>query len=281
MADETMQRIYNRIKDAGGYHPMQANTFADWALEAGDVINVSRDGKSYSAPVHTSTVRWNGKQEVEIDTTGKKERDTIAKTSQKKFGGRGAGGIRNLQPLFHEVYDTEGRVSRLQNTALGLYHEVYDTDGKFSKLQNTANGLYHEVYDTAGRFSKLQNTANGLYHEVYDTTGRMSRLQNTANGLYHEVYDTTGRMSRLQNTANGLYHEVYDTAGRLSRLQNTANGLYHEIYDTAGRMSRPRPGSCRLGLSSCPTWFSQPLLGYLGCTVNKPATAFKIGRAHV
>lgn len=238
MANSPLENIYERIKEAGGYHPMTANTFADWALEAGDVVNVSRDGRTYNVPVHTSKLKWNGKQEVEIETTGKRERDSIAKESQRKYGGRGASGLRNGQGMYDEAYDMYGNVSRLWNTAQGLYHEVYDSDGNMARLAATAKGLYHEVYDTDGNVARLAATAKGLYHEVYDTDGNVARLAATAKGLYHEVYDSEGRVGRLQSTAKGLYHEVYDSEGRVGRLQATTRGLYHEIYDTDGNVAR-------------------------------------------
>lgn len=241
--------IYNRLNAAPRYHPMEAETFADWSIEAGDIITVSRDGKDFQSPVNSATMTWKGAPKVTIGAGGNEKREPVAKVGRRKYNS-GSGGLRNSQELyhfyvgveglFHEVYDTDGRFSVLSNTVEGLRHEVYDTDGRFSVLRNTVNGLYHEVYDSTGRFSRLQNTVDGLFHEVYDSTGRFSRLQNTVNGLYHEVYDTNGRYSLLKNTVDGLYHEVYDTNGRYSRLQNTVNGLYHEVYDTNGRFSTLR-----------------------------------------
>lgn len=238
--------IYNRLNQAPQYHPVEAETFSDWAIEAGDIVTISRGDDSYESPVHSTTMTWKGAPKVNINASGNEKREPVAKIGKRKYNS-GSGGYRNshemyyfavtAEGLFHEVYDSDGRFSRLQNTVEGLRHEVYDTDGRFSLLQNTVDGLHHEVYDTNGRFSTLQNTVNGLYHEVYDTNGRFSTLRNTVNGLYHEVYDTNGRFGTLQNTVNGLYHEVYDTNGRFSTLRNTVNGLYHEVYDTNGRFS--------------------------------------------
>jgi len=241
--------IYNRLNQAPQYHPVEAETFSDWAIEAGDIVTISRGDDTYESPVHSTTMTWKGAPKVNINASGNEKREPVAKIGKRKYNS-GSGGYRNshemyyfavtAEGLFHEVYDSDGRFSRLQNTVEGLRHEVYDTDGRFSLLQNTVNGLYHEVYDSTGKFSALQNTVDGLRHEVYDTNGRFSTLQNTVNGLYHEVYDTNGRFSTLRNTVNGLYHEVYDTNGRFSTLQNTVNGLYHEVYDTNGRFSALR-----------------------------------------
>ena len=235
----SLSEIYNRLKNTESTYPMDAKTFSDWSIEAGDKLSVTRDGKTYGSAAHTTTMTWKGTTPtVEVNSTGNEKRESVSKIKKKKYNSGGAG-VRNDEKMYtyevnqdhllYEVYDTNGRFSKLEVTVRGLYHEVYDSSGRFSKLQNTVHGLYHEVYDSTGRFSKLQNTVYGLYHEVYDSTGKFSRLQNTVNGLYHEVYDTNGKYSKLQNTVNGLYHEVYDPGGAVSTLQNTANGFETRI----------------------------------------------------
>ena len=65
----SLNPIYQRLHDAPQYHPLEADTFADWSMEAGDIVTVSRDGKSYDSPVHSSTVTWKKGQQVTVSST--------------------------------------------------------------------------------------------------------------------------------------------------------------------------------------------------------------------
>lgn len=252
MADITgasLSQIYDRLRSAPSHHPVGAKTFIDWSVEAGDMITITRDGRQYQSPVHTSSMNWKGgAAELDVGSTGNEKRDPVAKTQKRKYNS-GSSGVRNSEKLYayevnqdhllYEVYDSQGRFSKLEVTVRGLFHEVYDTNGAFSKLSNTVKGLTHEVYDSQGRFSRLENTVKGLTHEVYDTDGSFSRLSNTVKGLTHEVYDTNGSFSRLSNTVKGLHHEVYEEGGAISELNNTADGFntrISKVVDKSGRI---------------------------------------------
>ena len=50
MANATLKPIYDRLNGVTNYHPFSANTFSDWATEAGDIVTVQQDGVNYSRP---------------------------------------------------------------------------------------------------------------------------------------------------------------------------------------------------------------------------------------
>ena len=104
MADVTgasLSPIYDRLNSAPQYHPLDADTFADWSLEAGDIVTISRDGRSYQSPVHNSTVTWKKKQQVSVSSTGNEKRESVAKMSRKRYNG-GSGGLRNSE--YQHIY---------------------------------------------------------------------------------------------------------------------------------------------------------------------------------
>lgn len=96
MASAQLQPIYNRLNGVSTYHPYTADTFNDWSMEAGDIVTVSRNGVNYASPVHNSTVKWNGKQKVFIESRGEKERGPVAKMSIRdyNYGNGGGNGFR-------------------------------------------------------------------------------------------------------------------------------------------------------------------------------------------
>jgi len=128
MADITgasLAPIYNRLNTTPSYHPLEADTFADWSLEAGDVVTVTRDGRGYQSPVHSSILRWKKQPQMTISSTGNEARESVAKMSQKKFR-NGSGGLRanNYQHIY--VDDAYGRMRsglELTGSSAALYVE--------------------------------------------------------------------------------------------------------------------------------------------------------------
>lgn len=113
----SLQLIYNQLRSVGRYHPFTANTFADWATEAGDIVEVSRDGVGYASPLHATTLRWNGKQQMEMEANGQKERDSVARMSARAFNSGAGGGAgyrssaRAKREVMNEIADEEARTS--------------------------------------------------------------------------------------------------------------------------------------------------------------------------
>ena len=97
MAKASLNNIYDRLNGVASYHPFTADTFADWSLEAGDIVTIGRDGQNITSPVSATTIRWNGSQQVSIESRGEKERESVAKMSAKAFnsGGNGGAGFRS------------------------------------------------------------------------------------------------------------------------------------------------------------------------------------------
>lgn len=204
--------IYDRLKDMPRHHPLNAETFSDWSMEAGDTIKVTRDGKEYTSPVHSSTMVWKGKTpQITVNSTGNEKRDALTKVSRQKFG-RGGGAIRtagrqfhfevNQEHLWYEVMDENGKVSRLNVDVNGLNHEVFDADGKVSILQNTTKGLYNEVYDEKTGLKTTLETHAGAFSVLCENvkgSGKDARLKPAS--IQAGIDAATGK-SKIQLNAN-------------------------------------------------------------------------------
>ena len=161
MANANLQNIYNRLNQTNNYHPLNADTYSDWSLEAGDVVTVSRNGKTYSSPVHAATTRWNGQQKVTIESNGEKQRDPVSRMSEKAYSGGGnavrsagrAGSARRKQQSdLDEIEGSDLWVNKDNITAVSGKFRV-DKDGKLHIIQGS--GLYMD----------RNNASFGLYDE--------------------------------------------------------------------------------------------------------------------
>lgn len=148
-----LNQIYERLNGVRPYHPISANTFADWAMEAGDIVTVSRDGTSYQSPVHASRMTWRGKQQISINSEGKKERDAISKISQRKYG-RGGGGIRSNRYLYWEMSSDDG----LLHAAISATEKELQSDYT-QKIEETNTTLNTKITQNAQTITLEANRA--------------------------------------------------------------------------------------------------------------------------
>lgn len=52
--------IYNRLNALGAYKPIQSKLIWDWSIEAGDIIEITRDSTTYTTPIFQQTMTWRG-----------------------------------------------------------------------------------------------------------------------------------------------------------------------------------------------------------------------------
>lgn len=52
--------IYNRLNALGAYKPIQSKLIWDWSIEAGDIIDITRDSTTYTTPIFQQTMTWRG-----------------------------------------------------------------------------------------------------------------------------------------------------------------------------------------------------------------------------
>ena len=118
ITDASLSGIYNRLHAIPEHHPYVAQTFADWAMQAGDVVTVSQGEDSYSSPVHSVRTVWKGTPETEISVGGNKQHDPVSTASQKKYR-RGSAAQRSQEiiqsTLEDEVTGVRSTVTQLAN----------------------------------------------------------------------------------------------------------------------------------------------------------------------
>ena len=205
ITDASLQGIYNRLHAIPEYHPLDAQTFADWSVEAGDVVTVSRGDDSYSSPVHTSRMVWKGSPETQLTSGGNKQRDPVSTVSQKKYR-RGSAAQRSQEiiqtTLTDEVESVQSTVTQLANQ----WSVVVEGTGDNAHIKPAVIQASIESAGTGGT-SKILLSADNI---VLDGTTLSSYFASggvtIANEL--ELYEGTDVLLKDDTT---LY--VYDGAG--------------------------------------------------------------------
>lgn len=177
----SLSGIYGRLNGVSGYHPVSANTFADWSVQAGDVVSVIRGEDSYESPVHTSRMVWKGAPEIELNSTGNKEREAITKVARKKYG-RGSSAINTEQSIYREFTSSDGLLhSAIYMSASILRTEFYASESTiYSYIEQTASGIRQTVANTAsGLQSQINQQANKI-SLVVEGTGSNAHINRAA-----------------------------------------------------------------------------------------------------
>lgn len=278
--DAKLDGIYDRLNNAPQYHPFEASTFADWSMEAGDMVTVSRNGTSYSSPVHSSRMTWKGTPQINISSTGKKERDPVAKVSRQKYRG-GSGSQRNDEERTQgqkkivtgmvpptDTY-TDGDLW-VQGPFIECWDDAdlaWDSETNYNweqlgsaKLLTYKNGEWHETLDpvvfaSEADFHKLEDTV-GL-HAVKtqwidgELRRNIARLDVRADSISSSVNEKVhGLASSIEQTATSIRTEVKDTQNGLeSHITQTATEIRSEVRNKTNQMeSSITQNADRIGL---------------------------------
>lgn len=194
MARAELNPIYERLNGTDTYHPFSANTFSDWSLEAGDTITVTRDGQRYTSPVHSSTLRWSGQQQISVESTGDKERGPVAKMSASNYAYASGGGnsyrtgARRQKIIEGELEQSdENFTRRINNFEERVGTRFEQTDRSVSMSVGTLK--YSKV---ANYSSKSKFPAKGSYDTLYvaKDTGQSYAWINPP-GIYYVVTPTS------------------------------------------------------------------------------------------
>lgn len=116
MGKASLTGVYDRLNAVTPYHPLSVDTFSDWTTEAGDIVTVKREDKSYSSPVFSMNMTWRGQPETRIESGGNRERKPVSKLSQAKYAENTIDSMRVSDNLSSEVV----RATNVENNITDL-----------------------------------------------------------------------------------------------------------------------------------------------------------------
>lgn len=79
------EAINTKLQTAPQYHPYNASLFTDWTLQSGDVVTVTSDSDTYTAPIHNMSLKWFGAPKVEISAAGNPKREVQDEEARKEY----------------------------------------------------------------------------------------------------------------------------------------------------------------------------------------------------
>lgn len=222
----SLNSIYDRLHDVPEYHPLEADTFMDWSVEAGDVITVKRGDTEYSSPVQSTRIVWKGAPETTINSVGEKERESISRTSKKKYS-RGSGALRNELYIYKEFTSSDGM----------LHSAIYMSESKLTtQFDNAISDVHSSILQTAEQiYSEVHASSSTLYSYVDQTATYISAaVENIESSLGSNIVQTAEQIYSEVHAANStVYSYINQTATSISsRVEDVNSDLHSEILQT-------------------------------------------------
>lgn len=207
----SLQPIVDRLNAAEPYHPLEANTFADWSLEAGDTVTVSRDGVNYVSPVHTSRLVWKKQAQVAISATGNESREAISRISSRKYRG-GSSSLRNThyQHIYvDDMYNQMRSGLELTGSTASLYVQgMYNQMKAGLDLTSSTASLYvQNMYKQMKAGLDLTSSSASLYvQSLYKQMKAGLDLTSSSASLYvRSLYDQMQAGLDLTSSSASFY----------------------------------------------------------------------------
>ena len=244
----TLESIYDRLHGADTYHPYSANTFQDWATEAGDILTISRGDDDYVVPVHSAHLSWHGSPQVVLNGTGNKKRESIEKAAQRKYA-RGGGAYRTASMLYHEFTDEDGYLhsslmmsaselrSEFQATNSSIYSVISQTASEIrTEVGNAESGIFSSIQETADQIRSEVNTSNSQVYSVISQTESQIRTEvaNVESGLQSSITQTASQIrSEVHSAESGIYSVINQTSCNIMLVVGNKANVFHQYSDPA------------------------------------------------
>ena len=173
--------IYDRLAAFAAYAPNSVEAVCDWALEAGDIIQVTGgDGETRTLPIFRMVLRWaGGGVRATYECTGGTGRKPAPSAKRKEFARYRA--YHKLEVditgIHSEIGDVKGNVANLELTASSLSTRVENVEGEYSAITQTVSQLQTTVAGKIGETeaqSLITQTVDKISLEVSSGSGGSS-----------------------------------------------------------------------------------------------------------
>ena len=186
--------IYNRLNALGAYKPIQSKLIWDWSIEAGDIIDITRDSTTYTTPIFQQTMAWRGGYVVsELVNSGDNVRPVPNYDERSTY--------RMQSEMSAKVGDNE-IISRINQSpeAITIQASRVDLTGyvTFTNLSTPGQTTIDGGNLTTGTISADRIAAGSLSIGKLDTA-----TQNTINTAASNASTALSDAAAAQSTANG------------------------------------------------------------------------------
>lgn len=137
--------INNVIGAFAAYFPISATLYADWSIESGDIIKITRDSTTYSVPIFQQTLTWaGGFVRSELFSSGYETRPIESAVNRQNY---------QTAKSFHEF----------MVTAEQLLSRIETTDGNFSEFLQQFDSIVNRVSNVEGSVESILDPNGAMW----------------------------------------------------------------------------------------------------------------------
>ena len=177
--------LYERVSALGTYIPATIESFGNWLIEAGDIINIEIADSNFTAfPIFNRSIYWNGHCGCTYETTGNLERGEVSGDIKQKLTNGGQ---------IHEFVVDIDKTFELIQDQFGNYYTKTETASYVSQKMGDELGNYYTKTETASLISTTMSDSLGNYYTKTETASLVSTAISSASGNYiarTSVYQT-------------------------------------------------------------------------------------------
>lgn len=189
------EKVFDQLSSAPIQHPASARLFADWRLQAGDVVKVTSGNETYQVPVYNMEMTWKGSPIVEVDATGSKERPPLPALARRSYGGS-----QRQAETDEALVGYSSRLDRTDREIIGVVSAtgiVLDENGD-------------PVEDEYGYYVFDEGSKNNIYSQIQQVPGQIT-LAVTAERQRAEGAEQT--LTGLINVEAGKISQIVTAVG--------------------------------------------------------------------
>lgn len=214
--------ILEALSEVGTYSPVAADTFAEWTMQAGDVVTIKSGDDAYKTPLYTMNMTWKGSPRVTMESTGDEKPQPIPVFERRRYaGGRSAARAKEENEEFKtwaklHINEAEANISLLTGS-------VTTATGEYINVEVELNGLAGAISSKA---EKSEVTAEG--QRVLTEAGQLITASEGRIMQYVTVYDEQGNpLSSVQLALDAKANTADLTANyvTINALKTTVSGL--------------------------------------------------------
>ncbi len=223
--------VYTKLRTAPDYHPSSVDLFDDCTLQAGDVVTVRSGSDSYSLPIFSQHLVWNGASTVQLESTGNEKRSDLPALRKKSLNtsyglGSGAYGTQKGNEAKFKKYETH-----FEQT--DEYFSLLATESEWDELAQEGHvTAYTQILQTARDITTV--AAKTGIDGLAENETLYSKINQNAESISTEVaraqVEETSLSTRITQTATDITSLVTKT-GVNSLGQNET--LYSKINQNA------------------------------------------------
>lgn len=214
--------ILSALGELGTFSPVAADTFADWTMQAGDVVTIKSGDEAYKTPLYTMNMTWKGSPRVTMESTGDEKPQPIPVFERRRYaGGRSAARAKEENEEFKTWADFH--ISEAEANIKLLTGSVTTATGEYINVEVELNGLAGAMSSKA---EKSEVTAEG--QRVLTEAGQLISASEGRIMQYVAVYDEQGKpLSSVQLALDAKADSATLTAKyvTIDALNTTVSGL--------------------------------------------------------